>query len=410
MQASFLMKWANDSLDPSQYGYTHNPREPGFVEVAQTSQDVLTTDATLGLVDRLSGPEAVEGGFNPNAFEPSNTEATNMLDQIHASSFMGTAQPSRSGSALSARDWKSLMNWSPSPAPSVVAITERSGDRLSLPQDTVPSPATDVLPFVTGDQSEGGSFGTVFRVQIANDKPVTCAGFDPCSALLPLLLLKAQLEQDLYSDPRLNYYSCGYELAKLFDIVHSEWLKLELDNVVCWTSDKVSKEIRGRQERRSVEILRSPFEDSRELSKHRRRSSNKSETADGFKMLETTRTLTESHNGVLSVALGTLLNQEASAKAVDVLKLSFMPKECRRATGLNVALFNVMREIRGPRISPRLRTFNVIPNDSEVVKCVRYNNIHQLQMLLNKGEASPTDVNSRGFSLLSVSVSLESSR
>ena len=406
MQTSFLMNWADDSLDPSQYGYTHNTSESGFVEVAQTSQNVLTTGAILGLVDSLSGPEAVEGGFRPNAFEPSNTEATSMLDQIHASSFIGTAQPSRSGSDSSARDWKSLMNWSPSLAPSIVAIAERSSDRLSLPQDTVPSSATDVLPFVTGDQIERGSYGTVFRVRIAKDKPVTCAGFDPCSGLLPLLLLKAQLEQDLYSDPRSNYYSCGYELAKLFDIVHSEWLKLELDNVVCWISDRVSKEIRGRQVRRSVESLGSPLEDSRELSKHRRRSSNKSETADGFKMLETTRTLTESHNGVLSVTLGTLLNQEVSANAVDVLKLSFMPKECRRATGLHVTLFNVMREIRGPRISPRLRTFNVVPDDSEIVKSVRYNDIHRLQTLLDKGEASPTDVDSRGFSLLSVSVSL----
>ena len=404
------MEWTNDSLDPGQYGYTHIARESGSVDVPQTSQDALVTDATLEPVDSLAGPEAVEGGFTPNAYEPLNTEAISILDRSQASSNMRIGQPSRSSSALSAGALKSLINWSPSPAPSILAIDKSSSDRLSRPHHTVPSSATNVMPLLIGAHSGKGSISTELRVQIANDKPVTCADFDPYSALLPLLLLKAQLEQDLYSDPRLNYYSCGYELAKLFDIVHSEWLKLELDNVVCWTCDRVSREIRGRQVRRSVENLGSPFEDSRELSKHRRRRSNRSETADGFKMLETTRTLTESHNGVLSVALGTLLNQEASANAVDVLKLSFMPKECRRATGLHVALFNVMREIRGPRISPRLRTFNVVPDDSEIVNSVRYNDIHRLQTLLDKGEASPTDVDSRGFSLLSVSVSLESSR
>ena len=407
MQASFLMTWAIDSLDPGQYGYTHNTRESGFVEVAQTSQNVLTTDATLGFMNSLSGPEAVEGGFNPNAF---NIEATSMLDQIHASSFMGTAQPSRSGSALSARDWNSLMNWSPSPAQSVVAIAERSSDRLSLPQDTIPSSATDVMPFVTDNQSEGGSFGTVHCVRITNDKPVTCAGFDTSSASLPLLLLKAHLEQDLLSDAFLKYYSRGSDLAKLLDTVQSEWLRFELDNVICWIFETLSKNIRQHQAGKRIGNSASPFEESREPSAHRRRSVDRFETNDEIQIVEKSYARSRSHKGILQVTQGNFRDRGTLANAPEALTVSFMPKDRRRATGLHVALFNVMSEIRGPRISPRLRTFNVIPDHSKIISCIKRNDLNGLQALFDKREASPTDVDSRGFSLLSVSVYLENSR
>ena len=401
------MNWTNDSLNPGRDGYTHNTRESGFVEVAQASQDVLMTNAALMPVDSYIGPEAVEGGF---IYGPLSTEATSGLDVHQPSDDIDMGQPSRNGNTSSSGAWESLMNWSPSTAKSVFAIDEKSSDRLSLPRDTVPSSTIDIMPLPRGVESEGGSLSTELSVPIADDQPITCVGFDPSSALLPLLLMKAYLEQGFCSDPYWELFARGSNLAKLLDTVHSEWLKLELDNVVCWTSDRVSKDIRERQRRRRIENLGSPLTKSRELSKHRRRSSNRSETEDGVKMLKTTHTLTQSHSGVLRVTLGNLLNQEASANAIDVLKLSFMPKEYRRTTGLHVAFFNVMSEIRSPRISPRLKTFNVIPDNSEIISCIRYNDLKGLQTLFDKREASPTDVNSRGFSLLSVSVYLENSR
>ena len=68
-----------------------------------------------------------------------------------------------------------------------------------------------------------------------------------------------------------------------------------------------------------------------------------------------------------------------------------------------------MSELRGPKISPRLRTFNVVPDDSKIISCVKHNDLDGLQTLFDKREAAPTDVDSGGFSLLSVSVYLENS-
>ena len=407
MQASSLMEWTNDSLDHGQYSYTHNTRDSGFVEVARTSQDGLMTDVPLGPADCFSDPEAVEGGFNPNAYEPLNTTATSILDQNQASSDMGIGQPSRSGSAFSAGAWNSLVNWAPSTAPSVLAMDERSSDRLLLPQDTVPSPAPDIMPLLTADKSEGRSLSTDLRVQTADDQPTTCASFDPSSALLPLLLMKAHLEQDFDSGPYWKPFSRGSNVAKLLDAVHGEWLRLELDNVICWISETVSKTIRQHQARRRIGKFASYFERSREPSFHRRRSGDTVETNNDVQFIGTSYARSKSHKGILQVTLGNLLNRGTLAKAPGAVTVSFIPQECRRTIGLCATFVNVMSELRGPRISPRLRTFNVVPDDSEIISCIKRNDLNGLQILFDKREASPTDVDSRGFSLLSVSVYLE---
>lgn len=404
------MECTNDSLDPGQYGYTHNTRESGFVEVAQTLQDVLMTDATLAPVNSSFGPEAGEGGFKPNGYEPLGTDGTSALDQNQASSDIETGRPSRSGSALSAGAWESLMNWSPSTAPSVLAIDERSSNRLSLPRNMAPSPTTDVMPLLGAVESEGGSLSTEFHFQLGSDQPIAFAGFDPSSALLPLLLMKAHLEQDFYSDPYWKYYARGYNLAKLLDSVHSEWLRLELDNVICWISETVSKNIRQHQVERRIGKSASHFEESREPSPHRGRSADGIETYDEVQIIGTSYAQSRSHKGVLKVTLGNFLNRGTLANGIGALSVSFIPKECRRTIGLCATFVNVMSEIKGPRISPRLKTFNVIPDDSEIISRITCNDLNGLQTLFDKREASPTDVDASGFSLLSVSVYLENSR
>ena len=407
------MEWTNDSLDPGQYGYTHNTRGSGFAEVTQTSQTsqaVLMVDATLGPVNSSSGPETGEGGFNPNGYEALSTEGRSVLDENQASSDNDMDQPCRNGSTFSSGAWETLMNWSPSPAPSVLAIDDKSRDRLSLSRDTVASPTIDDMPILRSVESEEGSLSTELRVQIVDDQPLICADFDPSSALLPLLLMKAHLEQDFCSDPDLGYHTRGSNLAKLFNTIHSEWLRLELDNVVCWTSDRVSKDIRERQVRRRIGKFASPFEKSCGPLADRRRSDDGIETDDEVQIIETSYARSKSHKGVLQVTLGNFRERETFPNAPEALTVSFIPKESRRTIGLCATFVSVMSEVRSPRISPRLRTFNVVPDDSEIINCIMRNDLSGLQALFDNREASPTDVDSTGFSLLSVSVYLGNSR
>ena len=407
MQASFLINPTNNSLEPSQGGYTHNFNEPGFIGVAQTSQDELMTNAALVPVDSYIGSEAVEGGF---IYEPLSTEARSGLPLNQASDDIDTDQPTRIGSACSSGAWESLMNWSPSTAPSVLAMDERSSDRCSPPRTIVPSPSTNVMPVFRGVEGEGSSLTNRFHALSDNDQPMTCSDFDPSSALLPLLLMKAHLEHDFCSDPHLRIFSSGTDPPKVFNVIHSEGLRLELDNVVCWISESVSKDIRQRQARRRIGKAASPFEESRELSAHRRRSGDMIQSTDEVPIIGTSYAQSKSHKGVLRVILGNLLGKGTSAITLGALKISFIPKECRRTIGLCATFINVMSEFGGPRISPRLRTFNVVPDDSEVINCVKRNDLSGLQTLFDKREASPRDVNSGGFSLLSVSIYIENSR
>lgn len=407
MQASFPINWTTDSLASSQGGSTSNTRDSGFVEVAQTSQDIFVTDATLVPVDSYLGPEAVEGGF---IHEPLRTEATSGLALNQASDEIDMDQPSRNGSTFSSGAWESLMNWSPSTAPTVLAMDERPSDRFSPPWTTVPSPTNDVLPVLRGVEGEGGSLSKISHVQSENDRPVTCANFDPSSALLPLLLMKAHMEQDFCSDPRSRVLSRGSDLDKLFDIVHSEWLGLELDNVVCWISETVSKNIRQHQARRRTNKLTSPFEERREPPSQRGRSGDEIETNNKVQLIGKSRAQSKSHRGVLRVCLSNIRDRGTLLDALDVLTVTFIPMERRRTIGICATFINVMSEVRSPRISPRLRTFNVVPDDSEIINCVKRNDLDGLQTLFDKREASPRDVDSGGFSLLSVSVYLENSR
>ena len=407
MHASSLLNPTNDSFNPRQGGYTHNARESGFVEVAQKLQDVLTTDAALMPVDSYLGPEAVKGGF---IYEPLSTEARSGLDLDQASDDIDMGQPSRNGSAFSSGAWESLMNWFPSTAPSVLAMDERPSDRFSPPWTIVPSPTTDVMPVLRGVEGEGDSLSKITHVQMAIDQPITSVDFDPSSASLPILLMKAHLEHDFYSDPHWKIFSRGSDLDRLLDIISSEWLRLELDNVIGWIFETVSKNIRQHQARRRIGNSASPFEESREPPAHQGRTGSEIKTKDEVQIVGTSYALSKSHKGVLRATLGNFPSRETSANTQRALKVSFIPKERRRTIGLCATFNNVMNEVNGPRMSPRLRTFNVVPDDSEIIRCVERNDLNGLQTLFDKREASPTDVDSRGFSLLSVSVYSENGR
>ena len=54
------------------------------------------------------------------------------------------------------------------------------------------------------------------------------------------------------------------------------------------------------------------------------------------------------------------------------------------------------------QISPFLKTSNVIHQESKIIICLRGNDLQGVRRLLERKEASPLDVDERGFSLLSV--------
>ena len=83
----------------------------------------------------------------------------------------------------------------------------------------------------------------------------------------------------------------------------------------------------------------------------------------------------------------------------NLITISFMPRATERTPGICVRLSRMMG---GPAISPRINTFNVVPDDSAIIQCVLKNDLRGIQTLFDLGAASARDVNSKGISLLSV--------
>ena len=86
----------------------------------------------------------------------------------------------------------------------------------------------------------------------------------------------------------------------------------------------------------------------------------------------------------------------------DVITLCSIPNHHRRTTGLMVS-FALNAPPFGARISPHIRTFNVVPTGSSIITSIRENDLERVQKLFAEGQASPLDVDPRGSSLLQVS-------
>ena len=84
------------------------------------------------------------------------------------------------------------------------------------------------------------------------------------------------------------------------------------------------------------------------------------------------------------------------------VRISFIPEIQHCTTGISVAFSRFPSVNQHPRLCPTIRTFNVVPEDSEIITCVKQNDLKGVQRLLDEHKASILDVDPRGHSLLSV--------
>ena len=115
---------------------------------------------------------------------------------------------------------------------------------------------------------------------------------------------------------------------------------------------------------------------------------------------------------MLRATLGTVPNEETIANTSDgflVLDLAVTPTADERTKGVSVTFIRTVNEFVGPHTCPFIKVFNVVPDDSEILSCVSSNDLQGIQKLFERGEASPTDVDKHGFSLLSVRIQAVSS-
>ena len=207
-------------------------------------------------------------------------------------------------------------------------------------------------------------------------------------------------------------FSRGSTLDSLRHLLYSGWLLNEFENLLRWSYEASARAIIQRQLARNGALnvsntKRSELQNDNyntlgtETELHRRSS-----TLSGQPTKLTSAWSSHMPNGTLNIRLRTMTPQDLildDKESPSVLEISSIPIMANRTKGISAVFINPLTRNRGPRISPQIRTFNVVPEVSEIIQCVQNNDLQGVQSLFTLGKASPSDVDSRGFSLLSAS-------
>lgn len=244
---------------------------------------------------------------------------------------------------------------------------------------------------------------------------ITLEGGDPEDVVLPLQALESIFPMHLVRHDLEGFRYSDCHLVSLLDMVNSTWLHLEIENLLCWSYEKSAQTARLRQASRQNNSIDIRAEKSCHGSTHDRDPSRPdTQESHNSRIFPSpkprlisffTRVIPSS---TLRIELWTesqgFLEDLCNPEPCDWLKVSFIPREYKRSKGLTVELITAQGAFSEPRICPRIKAFNVVPENSEVIRCVSRNDLPGLQKLFDNREASPLDVDPRGYSLLSVSL------
>lgn len=89
-------------------------------------------------------------------------------------------------------------------------------------------------------------------------------------------------------------------------------------------------------------------------------------------------------------------------ETTEMVIISYIPDPHRYETGISITIHQASDLRPRTPIPPSIRTFSVVPDDAEIIRMVKKNDLSGVRRLFEEGKASPTDVNSSGHSLLSV--------
>lgn len=234
---------------------------------------------------------------------------------------------------------------------------------------------------------------------------VVCPDVNPEELVRPLQQLEKQfvisLDQNL-----LNSTCAGSSLNILFELTHSEWLRLKVEDLVCWSYLASLKGVQQRQAARSaLGSGTGPNLPSWDGSSPSGQDITKNVFEPELPAKDTSYFLRHSRKGVLRIQLSTTSKEsidDNDSEPPTKVTISFMPKAKKRTIGVSATFTKSWNTLVESRISPYIKAFNVLPQGSKIIQCVSDNDLQGLRKLFDGKKASPLDVDQWGFSLLSV--------
>ena len=341
--------------------------------------------------------------------------------------FVGTRTLENTGSCNSDLDWlidDTVSPGDPSSSGTIGGLF-RSAENTRLPHGwsghTVQSPrkfSTDSCTNLNG--------GMDFNIPLArtrNDIQVILPnGDDPEIIATSLQLTRSHLLTILDGSMRDPNFSRGSTPVFIRHLLWSGWLLDELENLLSWSYEASAKAIKQRrlakngaskdQFSKNSDIRNDNYEVEGTETKLRRRRSGRSRALSGPQTKLTGVWSCHMPNYTLNIRLRTVIPPHLivdDKESSSLLEVSSIPITGNRTTGVTAIFINPFAKTQGPRISPEIQTFNVVPEGSEIIRCVQNNDLRGVQSLFDLGKASPSDVDHRGFSLLSASALLYSS-
>ena len=396
-QASGLIGSLGDhGVDPS----------PGFLTISDiTSADPRVLSTTSPLDDHTQSMNPV----NALSHQSPNTQGD----------FLGPQSLHNTDSWNPGIDWLTAGTWSPGD-PSLCGTKGGSPENTRLGYDwsgrTLNSPSR--LSTDLGTTQNGEPDLTIPPRNSRNDVQVVLPNCDdPEEIVTSLRPTISHLLMSSDQSMRDRNFSRGSTLHLLLHLLCGGWLLDELEKLLLWSHEASARAIRQRQLARNhalkdkflktLDMRNDDYERlGRERNLHRRSSA-----LSGPRTKLTSAWSSHMPKCTLNIRLRTVTPQHPiidDKEPSSVLEVSSIPITDHHTTGISAVFINPLAKTQGPRISPEIRTFNVVPEGSEIIKYVRSNDLQGVQSLFDLGKASPSDVDHRGFSLLSVSALLYS--
>lgn len=294
--------------------------------------------------------------------------------------------------------------------------------QLKDPFPSLPSPVEDSLvisPLPTPGPCLGQTTNSVIGPDDSLNNPmaqrkVKFLGSDPEHAIGAVYMMRSFLQQLRDSTSRHSTVHFGGQAqAQLHEEIMSARLCIDVEDAAASVYESSARSIWRKQMARErvtcEQATSSTIHGAKFISSPSMSSSPMNAPVENMDLLRLTSVTAycsvyrrSTTDGVLKITLrqerkGGVRQQEHQGYYVAI---SVIPQVYTRQEAAISAIFP--RGFSGEPMYPLIRTFNVVPEDSKIIDCVRRNDLNGFKRLIDEKLASPRDVSPNGLSLLQV--------
>jgi hypothetical protein len=292
--------------------------------------------------------------------------------------------------------------------------------RLPTPvsNSVITSPlATPTNPSTSGVLFDGHQIPSTLELQqMSLPKKIIFYGTNPENIIPSIQMMRKLfhcLQDDTFQRQHISFH--GMSAWELYGEIISKVLLSEIDDVARWAYQASATTVQQGADHQSSCMDIQPFAQRRENNPEQmsqvqaRRASTESNSArlDGTLTSSCHLRTNCTTGGALQIQLRRAPKEISDRDEGDsqiTLTICAIPEIRNRAgAGIHVT---IPRSSQGLPIYTTIREFNVVPKDSEIISCVRMNDLEGVRRLIGEKKASPRDVDPSGTSLLSVGLRL----